>query len=146
MAATVATFDESDTVPRQAIEDYLAVNGGVFGSVGTNTSTSSAVQGAIPISGAILDLDIIDANSAPVYAAHNEIDPVVPCDTAPEGAAFTGLVSSGSCDFIPALQAAGVTTGFFLNPRVGHVDFTAAEFLQISEEAASLFFEEVISP
>jgi len=53
---------------------------------------------------------------------------------------------SGSCDFIPALQAAGVTTDFFLKPGVGHVDFTLEEFLQIAEDAADLFFEEVISP
>ena len=146
MAATVATFDESDTAPSQAIQDYLDANGGAFGAVGNNTDVSSDVQGAVPISGAVLDLATIDANSAPIYAAHNMIDPVVPCDTGPEGAAFTGLVSSGSCDFIPALQAAGVTTGFFLKPGVGHVDFTLEEFLQIAEDAADLFFEEVIAP
>jgi len=146
MAATVATFDESDIAPSQAIQDYLDANGGASGAVGNNTDVSSDVQGAVPISGAVLDLATIDANSAPVYAAHNMIDPVVPCDTGTEGAAFTGLVVSGSCDFIPALQAAGVTTGFFLKPGVGHVSFTTAEFLQIAEDAAGLFFEEVISP
>ncbi len=146
MAATVATFDENDTVPSPAIQTYLDANGGVFGSVGNNTDVSSSIQGAVAISGAVLNLNIIDADSAPIYAAHNEIDPVVPCDTGPEGAAFTGLVSSGSCDFIPALDAVGVTTGFFLKPGAGHVDFTPEEFLQIADEAAALFFDEVISP
>ena len=146
MAATLATFDENDTAPSQAIQDYLDLNGGVFGTVGNNTAVNSDIQGAISISGAVLDLGTIDANSIPIYAAHNMIDSVVPCDTAPEGAAFTGLVVSGSCDFIPALQAVGVTTGLFLSPRVGHVDFTEEEFVQIGEEAAELFFEEVISP
>ena len=146
MAATVATFDENDVVPSQALEDYLDANGGVFGAVGNNTDVSSAIQGAVSISGAVLDLDTIDANSIPMYAAHNMIDPIVPCVTAPEGAAFTGLIVSGACDFIPALQAAGVTTEFFLKPGVGHVDFTLEEFLQIANDAAELFFEEVISP
>ena len=146
MAATVATFDENDVAPSQAIQDYLDANGGAFGEVGNNTDVSSEIQGAVAISGAVLDLATIDANSVPIYAAHNMIDPVVPCDTAPEGAAFTGLIVSGSCDFIPALQAAGVTTGFFLKPGAGHVDFTLAEFLQIAEDAADLFFEEVIAP
>ena len=146
MAATVATFDENDAAPRQAIQDYLDANGGVVGVVGNNTDVASDIQGAVAISGAVLDLGTIDANSVPVYAAHNMIDPVVPCDTRQEGAAFTGLVVSGSCDYIPALQAAGVTTGFFLKPSVGHVDFTQEEFLQIAEDAADLFFENVISP
>ena len=106
---------------------------------------SSDIQGAVAISGAVLDIGTIDAQSVPIYAAHNEIDPVVPCDTAPEGAAFTGLVVSGSCDFIPALQAAGVIADIFISPSTGHVDFTPEELLQISNEAAALFFTEVIS-
>ncbi len=145
MSATLATFDENDVAPTAVIQEFLDANGGVFGVVGNSIGVSSDIQGAVAISGAVLDIGTIDAQSVPIYAAHNEIDPVVPCDTAPEGAAFTGLVVSGSCDFIPALQAAGVIADLFISPSTGHVDFTPEELLQISNEAAALFFTEVIS-
>jgi len=128
MAAALASFDENDAAPNTAIQEFLDANGGVFGTVGNNTDVNSEIQGAVAISGAVLDLASIDAQSAPIYAAHNAIDPVVPCDTAPEGAAFTGLVVSGACDFIPAFEAAGVPTGSLFVPSTGHVNFTLLEF------------------
>ena len=48
---------------------------------------------------------------------------------------------------LPRLSSQRVYSGkFFLKSGVGHVDFTPEEFLQIVEDAADLFFEEVISP
>ncbi|MEO1028894.1 MAG: carboxylesterase family protein [Pseudomonadota bacterium] len=146
MAALAATFDPSDPVPTPAIGAFLTANGGVFGTIGDNDAVDSTIQGAMPLSGAILDLTSIDINSAPLYAAHDEFDPVVPCDTGPEGSSFTGLVVSGSCDIVPAYVALGLPAELFLVAgSAGHVSFTDAQRDVIYQEAAELFFDEVIS-
>lgn len=146
MAAGVAATDPNDPVSSQVVADFYAANGGVYGLNDTNNLTLSTVQGAMPISGALLDLMVVDAASAPVFAAHEEFDPVVPCDTAPEGSASTGLVVSGSCVFVPAYEAAGVPAELFLKQgAVSHVGFSVDEFEMIFDGAAQLFFDEVIS-
>ncbi|MEL7399899.1 MAG: hypothetical protein AAFN68_04915, partial [Pseudomonadota bacterium] len=70
-----------------------------------------------------------------------------PCDTAPEGASFTGLEVSGACDVVPAYEAAGATAELFLvEGTAGHVNFTDVQRRDIYQGAAELFFETVISP
>ncbi|MEM1146334.1 MAG: carboxylesterase family protein [Pseudomonadota bacterium] len=147
MAAIAATIDASDTILSQAVRDDLAANGGVYGMIGSNGSVSSLVQGAMPLSGAVLELQTVDAQSSPLYAAHEEFDPIVPCDTAPESSSFTGLVVSGACDLVPTYQAASATAVLYLvGGAVGHVDFSNAQREEIYAGAANLFFETVISP
>jgi len=146
MAILAATLDPDDPVSRPALADFLDANGGVYGTVGENDDVSSVVQGAMPLSGGVLDLATIDAGSALLYAAHEEFDPVVPCDTAPEGASFTGLAVSGACDVVPAYGAAGATAELFLvENSAGHVEFTDIQRRDIYQGAAELFFESVIT-
>lgn len=146
MAAIAATLDPSDTISSTAITNYLAANGGVYGDVGSNLSTDAAPNGAIILSGAVLDLATVDSASAILYAAHEEFDSVVPCGTAAEGANFTGLVVSGGCDLVPAYTAANVSAELFLVAgSAGHVNYSAAELSSIFLGAATLFFSEVIS-
>jgi len=72
---------------------------------------------------------------------------VVPCDTAQEGASFTGLEVSGACDVVPAYAAAGALAELFLvEGSVGHVEFTEGQRRDIYQGATELFFETVISP
>lgn len=147
MAMTAATLDPADPVSRSTLEDFFESNGGVYGAVGDNDSQASGVQGALALSGAVLDLATVDAQSAPLYAAHEEFDAVVPCDTGPEGDSFTGLILSGACDVVPAYGAAGATAELYLvEGSVGHVDFTEQQVGEILDGAAQLFFETVISP
>ena len=147
MAMLAATLDPDDPISNQALANFLSSNGGVYGAVGESNGVSSIVQGALPLSGAVLDLATVDANSALLYAAHEEFDPVVPCNTAPEGASFTGLEVSGACDVVPAYGAASATGVLFLvEVSMGHVEFTEAQRRDIYQGAAELFFETVISP
>ncbi|MEL6757137.1 MAG: carboxylesterase family protein [Pseudomonadota bacterium] len=147
MAATAATLDPSDVFSSIALTDFLAANGGAFGNVGGNSSVSSAINGAMPLSGAVIDLMTIDSNSAPIYAAHEEFDPVVPCATDAEGSSFTGLVVSGACDIAPAYDATGAAAVLYLVAgSVGHVGFTETQRSEIYDGAAALFFNAVISP
>lgn len=147
MAMLAATLDPEDPVSRPALADFLDANGDVYGTVGDNDDVSPEVQGAMPLSGGVLDLATVDAGSALLYAAHEEFDPVVPCDTAPEGASFTGLEVSGACDVVPAYGATGATAELFLaRNSARHVEFTDAQRRDIYQGAAELFFETVIAP
>ncbi|NQY98532.1 MAG: alpha/beta hydrolase [Henriciella sp.] len=146
MAAIVATLDPSDTISSSAVANYLSANGGAYGNIGSNTSTASSVSGALALSGAVLDLSTVDASSSILYAAHEEFDPIVPCQTAPEGSSFTGLVVSGGCVLVPAYNAAGATAELFLVAgSAGHVDYSDAQLASIYQGAATLFFNQVIS-
>lgn len=146
LAAMAATLDPSDTIASSAIANYYAANGGVYGNVGSHGATASAVNGAMVLSGAILDLATVDAASAVLYAAHEEFDSIVPCQTAAEGANFTGLVVSGACDLVPAYTSAGASAELFLVAgSAGHVNYSNAELASIYQGAATLFFNDVIS-
>lgn len=145
MAATAATFDPTDTVSNQVVSDFLASNGGVFGTVGDNDGVDSTVQGALLLSGAIQDLGTVDSDSAPLFAGHEEFDPVVPCNTASEGSSFTGLQLSGGCVLVPAYVNADAEAELFLvEDATSHVGFTTSQREQIYNGAAFLFFDSVI--
>lgn len=142
MAVTAAALDPDDTISAPAIADYLAANGGVYGDVGDHDAEDSAVQAALPLSGAVFDLAIIDAKTAPTFGAHEENDRTVRCDTGAEGATGTNTVLVGTCDFVPDMQAKGVAADSLIIPDdAGHVDFTAEERADIYEGAAALFVE-----
>lgn len=146
MAAIAATIDPGDTVAGSALRAYLDANGGPFGAVGGNLSTSSAISGAMPLSGAILELGWVDANAAALFAAHEEFDPVVPCGTAAEGSTNTGLIVSGGCAINEAYQTQGARGELFLvEGSSGHVEFTENQRRAIYADAARLFFNAVIS-
>lgn len=149
MAAAMGTLDASDELGNTATQ-FLATSGGIAGNSSANTEFSSAVSGVLQISGAIRDVAWIEPDSAPIYAAHEEFDPIVPCGTiAGLGFASFGLLleSSGACDMIPAAQDVGVSTDFFFDSgSFDHVGFSNSEFLQILDESAQFFFNEVLRP
>ncbi|GGD05789.1 hypothetical protein GCM10011342_13390 [Aquisalinus flavus] len=143
MAASVATTDPNDPAP-VVLADYLETVGGVYGNIGDHLDQSPTVQGAFAISGAVFDLLTIDAQSAPIYAAHNELDPVANCYTftLPD----TDFTGSGSCDFIPFYQATGLPAdAFIVIGDTEHVDFTNEEYNQILSEASQFFYDNVLS-
>ena len=143
MAASVATTDPDDPA-NSALADYLATVGGVYGEVGDHLDQSPTVQGALPISGGVFDLFTIDPNSAPTYAAHNELDTVATCYTIQ----FTGTEHelSGTCDMIPFFQGVGVPAqSYIVLGDEGHVDFTNEEYAEFLGEAYEFFYEHVVT-
>lgn len=146
MAAIAATIDPGDTIARAALRAYVDANGGPFGAVGGDLSISSVINGAMPLSGAILELGWVDANSAVLFAAHEEFDPIVPCGTAAEGSSNTGLIVSGGCATTDAYQTQGARSELFIvQGSDGHVAFTENQRRAIYAGAARLFFDAVIS-
>lgn len=145
IAAVAASFDPEDAFADARVTSYLRANGGVFGQVGAHRDVGSRIQGALALSGATFDLGAVDETSAPLYAAHDALDPVVPCGTGPEGASFTGLVVSGSCELVPTWVQAGVAAELFLLPDSdGHLSFDDREREIIYQEAAVFFHEQVL--
>ena len=143
MAASAAILDENDEAVRNTLAPLLE-DGGLYGD--DATERESAVQGALSISGATLSLDAIDADSAVLFAAHEEFDPVVPCGTDGEGSSSTGLVVSGGCVMVPAYEAVGAPAELYLIESVAaHVGYTPGQFLDILQGAADLFYANVIS-
>jgi len=150
MAAVAGTLDVSDRIRSDALQAFLDANGGIDGNSSQNTEFSSEVVGVLQISGAVLETDWVDPASAPFYAAHEEFDPIVPCIRS-AGAAFVEfllfITSSGACEMVPAAQASGVPTGFFFDEgRVNHIGYSSSDLEQITQEAAQLFYNEILRP
>lgn len=142
MAMLAATLDPDDVISRPTLAEFATENGGVYGAVGDLDATSSEVQGAMPLSGAIFDTSTVDSRSGVLYAAHEERDPIVPCGTEEEGSSLTGLVVSGSCDVVPAYANAGLRAELFLvRDAFRHVEFTDVQRREIYQGASELFFD-----
>lgn len=141
LASLSAVFDDLDVVDDDEVTAFLVANNGAAGNSSDNADEfSSDVQGALSISGSIGDLDWIDTNSAPLYAAHETLDPVVPCETmVTTSVVGVPLSASGGCVMIPAYEALGVPSGSFIVEREAHVGFTPTEFATFLREAAALF-------
>ncbi len=146
MAIRAGTLDADDPMT----EDLMALldsMGGVEGTVGGNLDQSSLVQGVYAVSGGIFGLETIDSDDAPIYGAHNELDPVAPCATVmmsqPDLVASGAI--SGTCDIVTTYQVLGIPVGSFIVPGdTEHVDFTDEEWAQFTSEALVLFKTEII--
>ena len=139
LAMFAATLDPNDALSA-GVQAFLDANGGLDGNSSTNTQFSSDVQGILSVSGATGSLDWIDEATAPIYAAHEEFDPVVPCDTAVTDLGGYPVTVSGACDVIPAVRAASVAAEFFLVAgATTHVGYTLAEITEIIDAAATMF-------
>lgn len=144
MAATLITADAGDTFTPE-VSDYIAANGGVYGDVGNDLSESSVPQAAFIVSGGILNIDHIDANSLPFFAAHEELDPIVPCLTSAEGSSGTGLVISGSCDMVTAYNNLNLPAQLYLVPNdAAHVGYSGDELLELFTFSLEFFFINVV--
>ncbi len=141
LASLSAVFDDLDVVADPDVAAFLVNNNGAAGNSSDNADDfSSDVQGALSISGSIGDLNWIDTNSAPLYAAHETLDPIVPCETmVTTSIVGVPLSASGGCVMIPAYDAVGVAAGSFIVERADHVGFPPEEFAVFLREAAELF-------
>jgi acetyl esterase/lipase len=139
LALFAAALDDGDALTA-GVQEFLAASGGLAGNSSANTQFGSDVQGVLSISGALGDLDWIDAVTAPIYAAHEELDPVVPCDSATTLLGGYPVTVSGSCDVVRAAQAAGITAELYLvEGAPTHVGFSVGQLTEIVEAAATLF-------
>jgi acetyl esterase/lipase len=135
-AATTGALDANDSVST-AVAQWLAANGGLNGSSGT-PGVSSTVQGVFSISGALTDSDWIDAGDAPIYAAHEEFDPVVACNASQMSE--SGVPFAGGCELVRVALERNVPAELYLvRGATTHVGFTDEQAEEALSGAAAFF-------
>ncbi|MGB0908454.1 MAG: alpha/beta hydrolase, partial [Maricaulaceae bacterium] len=139
-ASFTGALDAQDGVAPE-VQTFLDQTNGFDGQSSSNLSVSSDVQGIFSISGAVTDFLWIDADTAPIYAAHEEFDTVVPCRA---GLTSDGVMLAGGCDMFDRAQSFNVPSQLYLvEGSDGHVGFTSAQFQEFFNEAA-VFFEALV--
>ena len=147
IAATLATLEIDDLEPGSPIRTYLEETGGIAGRSSDNADTiSSDIQGALSISGGVLDLAFIDSGSRPLFVAHHTGDTITPCETGPEGLQNSGVILSGGCAISARYQALGLEFGKLIVQGPGHVNFSPLDTFRIFNGASELFYRDVIAP
>ena len=140
MAAFSGILDVDDNLATP-VSDFLAANNGVDGNSSSNTQISSGVQGIFSISGAVSDFQWIDENSAPIYAAHEEFDTVVPCRFSMSD---SGAFLAGGCDMVPTAQSFGIPAELFLvEGSDNHVGYSLSQYVDIFDGAAAFLANQI---
>lgn len=136
MASFAGALDARDGVST-AVRDFLDAHNGIAGDSSTNTAISSDIQGVFSISGGITDFLWIDMNTAPIYAAHEEYDPTVPCYY---GLGDAGISLAGGCDMVQLAQSFGVQAELYLVAGAStHLEFTPEQTAAYINGASAFF-------
>lgn len=118
----------------------LATGGGSSPAPEAELGEFGSVAGAFVISGAVADLSVLDADDAPLFVAHEELDPVVPCGVGAEGSSDTGSVISGGCALLERADEVGLAAeGYIVEGQAGHVMFTPAQYEEFLDAATDFF-------
>jgi len=136
MASFSGALDLNDDLSDNVL-NFLNMNNGVAGNSSDNISVSSDVQGVFSISGAVTNFLWIEENSAPIYAAHEEVDTTVPCRFATSS---QGAPLAGGCDMVPRAQSFDIPAQLYLvEGSDGHVAYSLAQYNEFLDEAAAFF-------
>ncbi len=123
MASHVAFLDTLDLVP-EYIQTIMDKHGGFEGNSSENTQFSSEVNGLLNYSGALVRSHWIDADDVPVYSAHDDLDPVVPCIYGSSNLLPFPSYMYGSCDMKTMADQMNVTNKLYLvSNSTGHVSY-----------------------
>ncbi len=145
MANHLGFLDPGDEVP-EYLQEILAKHGGFEGNSSENTQYSSNVQGVINYSGGLLRSSWIDSEDVPVYSAHDDQDPVVPCNYNKSIAVPFPVYLYGSCAMKSVADQMDITNRLYLvSNSTGHVSYLNNEStkkLVLQESAA--FLESII--
>ena len=136
MASFAGALDLGDGLSSN-VRNYLLAHNGTAGDSSANMGISSDIQGVFSISGGLTDFLWIDADTAPVYAAHEEFDPTVPCRYALGDAGFS---LAGGCDMVQIAQSYGVDAELYLVAgSSAHVGYSNAQVEEFLDGAAAFF-------
>ena len=123
IASHVAFLDTLDQVP-EYIQTIMDKHGGFEGNSSGNTQYSSEVNGALNYSGALIRSQWIDGDNVPVYSAHDELDPVVPCIYGSSNLLPFPSYMYGSCAMKTMADQMNVTNELYLvSNSTGHVSY-----------------------
>jgi hypothetical protein len=117
MAMHVAAMDSLDPIP-QFLRDTIATQGGFEGRSG-NAGYSSAVKGALNMSGALFRKEMLDRNDPPFASYHGTADNIVAYGF---GKNVYGFYGDGSGTLAPYALSLGIPTTLLSVPGGGHTD------------------------
>jgi len=142
MANHVGFLDTLDQVP-EYIQNIMDKHGGFEGNSSENTQYSSEVDGVLNYSGALARSHWIDGDDVPVYSAHDDLDPTVPCNYSFSNVVVFPVYLYGSCAMKTVADQMNVSNKLYLvSNSTGHVsyfknDSTKKEVLNESAEFLS---------
>ena len=124
-AVHAAYLDEGDEVPAY-IQEFIDSNGGLEGNSSNNFDYSSSIQGVLNYSGALKEATWMDADEAPIFSAHDDMDPIVPYGNEFFNTGFPSLVIhlEGSGSMAAIADNIGLTNDLLtVTNSEGHVSF-----------------------
>lgn len=145
MASQIGFMDPLDEIP-EYIQSIMAKHGGFEGNSSDNTQYASNVQGTLNYSGGLMQISLVDSDDPPVYSAHDDLDPVVPCTYNTSNAVPFPVYIYGSCDITTAASQVNISNDLYLvSNSTGHVSYFYNEDskLQVLGESAA-FLEAII--
>lgn len=145
MASHLGFLDPQDELP-DYIKSIMEKHGGFEGNSSNNTQYKSNVQGTLNYSGGLLQISLVDKDDAPVYSAHDDMDPVVPCSYNTSNAVPFPVYIYGSCDITTAASQVNISNDLYMVPNsTGHVSYFYEEDSkkQVIQESGA-FLEAII--
>ena len=113
MANHLGFLDPRDEVP-EYIESIIEKHGGFEGNSSNNTQYSSEVQGVLNYSGGLIRSSWINSDDVPVYSAHDDQDPTVPCGYNSPNVLPFQVFLYGSCKIKTAADQMNITNQLYL--------------------------------
>ena len=130
IAIQAAIYDESDLADSDFVREAVENNGGVKGDTGDaeNRSYDSSVRGVVNYSGAVYDLDFIDAGDPPIVSFHGDDDIVIKYNCGFAEVLFNQIIYlNGSGKIHPRMEEVGVKNDLVRVAGGGHVDIYTDE-------------------
>ena len=141
MASHLGFLDPEDEVP-DYLQAIITKHGGFEGNSSNNTQYSSEVRAVLNYSGGLMRSSWIDSDDVPVYSAHDDKDPTVPCDYNTSDAIPFPVYLYGSCAMKSSADLLNIPNQLYLVPNSsGHVSYfynDSSKNLVLQESAAFL--------
>ena len=141
MASHLGFLDPMDEIP-EYLQTIFTKHGGFEGNSSNNTQYSSEVQAVLNYSGGLMRSSWIDSDDVPVYSAHDDKDPTVPCDYNTSNAIPIPVYLYGSCAMKSSADLLNIPNQLYLVPNsTGHVSYfynESSKEIVLQESAAFL--------
>ena len=141
MASHLGFLDPKDEVP-DYLQAIISKHGGFEGNSSNNTQYSSEIRAVLNYSGGLLRSSWIDSDDVPVYSAHDDKDPTVPCDYNTSDAIPFPVYLYGSCAMKSSADLLNIPNQLYLVPNSsGHVSYfynESSKKIILQESAAFL--------
>jgi len=127
MASHLGFWDPEDEVPPY-MQEIINEQGGFEGNSNPITAFQSRVRGVLNYSGALMRSSWIDEGDVPLYSAHDDLDPTVPCSYGTSNVIPFPVYMYGSCAMKEAADQAGLRNQLYLvQHSSGHVSYVDQE-------------------